>query len=60
MKWREKAKDVFLKKYNQKLTFTPIFVEAVAKAIKDFPMINVSVDGSKIILKKDIKNMYYI
>ena len=54
VKWREKAKDVFLKKYNQKLTFTPIFVEAVAKAIKDFPMINVSVDGSKIILKKDI------
>lgn len=54
VKWREKAKDVFLKKYNQKLTFTPIFVEAVAKAIKDFPMINVSVDGSKIIVKKDI------
>ena len=54
VKWREKAKDVFLKKYNQKLTFTPIFVEAVAKAIKDFPMINVSVEGSKIILKKDI------
>ncbi|MGB3196583.1 MAG: dihydrolipoamide acetyltransferase family protein, partial [Saprospiraceae bacterium] len=54
VKWRDKAKGIFEQKYKQKLTFTPIFVEAVAKAIKDFPMINVSVDGSKIIVKKDI------
>lgn len=54
VRWRNKAKDVYAKKYNQKLTFTPIFVEAVARAIKDYPMINVSVDGHKIIMKKDI------
>jgi 2-oxoglutarate dehydrogenase E2 component (dihydrolipoamide succinyltransferase) len=52
--WREKNKDVFEKKYNQKLTFTPIFVEVVARAIRDFPMVNITVDGDKIILKKDI------
>jgi 2-oxoglutarate dehydrogenase E2 component (dihydrolipoamide succinyltransferase) len=52
--WRNKNKDEFLKRYKQKLTFTPIFVECVAKAIQDFPMINVSVDGSKIIVHKDI------
>jgi 2-oxoglutarate dehydrogenase E2 component (dihydrolipoamide succinyltransferase) len=52
--WREKMKSVFEKRENEKLTFTPIFIEAVARAIKDFPMINVSVDGTKIILKKDI------
>ncbi|MFT4900393.1 MAG: 2-oxoglutarate dehydrogenase E2 component (dihydrolipoamide succinyltransferase) [Flavobacteriales bacterium] len=51
--WRNKVKDDFLKKEGYKLTFTPIFVEAVAKAIKDFPMINVSVDGENIIVKKD-------
>lgn len=52
--WREKNKGIFEKKYNQKLTFTPIFVEIVARAIRDFPMVNISVDGDKIILKKDI------
>jgi 2-oxoglutarate dehydrogenase E2 component (dihydrolipoamide succinyltransferase) len=52
--WREKAKKVFEKRENEKLTFTPIFIEAVARAIKDYPMINVSVDGTKIIIKKDI------
>jgi 2-oxoglutarate dehydrogenase E2 component (dihydrolipoamide succinyltransferase) len=52
--WREKMKSVFEKRENEKLTFTPIFIEAVARAIKDFPMINVSVDGTKIIVKKDI------
>jgi 2-oxoglutarate dehydrogenase E2 component (dihydrolipoamide succinyltransferase) len=51
--WRNKVKDDFLKKEGYKLTFTPIFIEAVAKAIKDFPMINVSVDGENIIVKKD-------
>jgi 2-oxoglutarate dehydrogenase E2 component (dihydrolipoamide succinyltransferase) len=52
--WREKMKDAFLKKENEKLTFTPIFLDAIAKAVRDFPMINVSVDGSKIFLHKNI------
>jgi 2-oxoglutarate dehydrogenase E2 component (dihydrolipoamide succinyltransferase) len=52
--WRNKAKDVFKKREGQKLTFTPIFIEAIVKAIKDFPMINVSVSGSTIIKRKDI------
>jgi 2-oxoglutarate dehydrogenase E2 component (dihydrolipoamide succinyltransferase) len=54
--WREKAKKEFEKRENQKLTFTPLFIEAVAKAIKDFPMINVSVDetGTKIIKRRNI------
>lgn len=52
--WRNSVKDNFQAKYNEKITFTPIFIEAVAKAIKDFPLINASVDGHKIIIKKDI------
>lgn len=52
--WRNQNKDEFFKKHNEKLTFTPIFVDAVAKAIADFPMINVSVDGKNIIVHKDI------
>lgn len=54
VKWREKYKDAFQKKFGEKLTFTPIFIEAVVKAIKDYPLVNVSVDGTKIIVKKDI------
>lgn len=52
--WRNRIKDQFKKQYGENITFTPIFVEAVARAIRDFPMINVSVDGTRIILKKDI------
>ncbi|HMI05133.1 MAG TPA: dihydrolipoamide acetyltransferase family protein [Pedobacter sp.] len=52
--WREKVKHGFEKRENEKITFTPIFVEAVTKAIKDFPMINVSVNGTQIIKKRDI------
>ncbi len=52
--WRNKVKKTFEQRENEKITFTPIFVEAVAKAIKDFPMINVSVNGTQIIKKKDI------
>jgi 2-oxoglutarate dehydrogenase E2 component (dihydrolipoamide succinyltransferase) len=52
--WREKIKKNFEKREGEKLTFTPIFIEAVVKAIKDFPMINVSVDNGKIILRKNI------
>lgn len=52
--WRNKVKNDFAKREGENLTFTPIFMEAVAKAIKDFPMINISVDGDKIIKRKNI------
>lgn len=52
--WRNKVKNTFEKRENEKITFTPIFIEAIARAIKDFPMINVSVDGTNIIVKKNI------
>lgn len=52
--WRNSIKQQFQQKYGEKITFTPIFVEAVAKALRDFPMVNVSVDGTNIIVKKDI------
>jgi len=54
VKWREKVKTIFEKREGEKLTFTPIFMEAVVKAIKDFPMINISVDGDFIIQHKNI------
>lgn len=54
VKWRDKIKTSFEKREGEKITFTPVFIEAVAKAIRDFPMINVSVDGTKIILRKNI------
>lgn len=52
--WREKVKKSFEQREKEKITFTPIFIEAVAKAIKDFPMINVSVNGTQIIKKASI------
>jgi|JI9StandDraft_1071089.scaffolds.fasta_scaffold02129_13 2-oxoglutarate dehydrogenase E2 component (dihydrolipoamide succinyltransferase) len=52
--WREKNKNAFEKREGEKLTFTPIFMEIVAKALKDFPMMNISVDGDYIIKKKNI------
>jgi 2-oxoglutarate dehydrogenase E2 component (dihydrolipoamide succinyltransferase) len=52
--WRNENKDKFQEKYNEKLTFTPVFVQAVAKAIVDFPMINVSIDDKNIIVHSDI------
>ena len=52
--WRNKNKDAFQKKYNEKLTFTPLFIECVVKAIKDFPMINSTLDGTNIIVKDEI------
>lgn len=52
--WRNSVKGDFKKREKQNITFTPIFIEAVVKAIKDFPMINVSVDGNKIIKHNDI------
>lgn len=52
--WRNKVKSAYEKREGEKITFTPIFIEAVSKAIRDFPMINVSVDGYRIIKKKNI------
>lgn len=52
--WREKNKDAFEKREGEKLTFTPIFMEIIAKALKDFPMMNISVEGDYIIKKKNI------
>ncbi|MFV8369231.1 dihydrolipoamide acetyltransferase family protein [Flavobacterium sp. LB2R40] len=54
VKWREKNKNAFEKREGEKLTYTPIFMEAVAKALKDFPGMNISVDGDYIIKKKNI------
>lgn len=54
VKWREKHKNEFEKREGEKLTFTPIFMEAVAKALKDYPGMNISVDGDYIIKKKNI------
>lgn len=54
VKWREKNKKTFQEKYGEKITFTPIFIEAIVNCIRQFPMINVSVDGTNIIVKKDI------
>src|SRR6478736_59307 len=52
--WRNRVKQEFMEKEGAALTFTPIFIEAVIKAIKDYPLINSSIDGDKIIVKKDI------
>jgi 2-oxoglutarate dehydrogenase E2 component (dihydrolipoamide succinyltransferase) len=54
VKWRDKVKNAFEKREGEKLTYTPIFMEAVAKALKDFPGMNISVDGDFIIKKKNI------
>ena len=54
VKWREKNKNAFEKREGEKLTYTPIFMEAVAKALKDYPGMNISVDGDYIIKKKNI------
>ncbi len=54
VQWRNRIKNDYQNRYNENITFTPIFIEAVVKAIKDFPMINISVEGTKILVKKDI------
>ncbi len=54
VEWRERVKADFEKREGEKLTFTPIFMEAVAKALKKFPMMNISVDGDRVIKKKQI------
>ena len=52
--WRNRVKDEFLQREGEKITYLPVFMEAIIQALKDFPMINSSVDGDRIILKKDI------
>lgn len=52
--WREKVKAPFLKRENEKLTFTPLFIRATIKALRDYPALNSSLDSDKIIIKKDI------
>jgi 2-oxoglutarate dehydrogenase E2 component (dihydrolipoamide succinyltransferase) len=52
--WREQHKKSFLQRENIKLTFTPVFIDAIAKAVRDYPQVNVSVDGTKIILHRNI------
>ena len=54
VKWRERVKDAFFKREGEKITYTPIFMEAVAKALRDFPMMNISVDQDKVIKHRDI------
>jgi len=54
VKWRDRVKTAFEKREGEKITYTPIFIEAVVKAIKDFPGVNVSVSGDKIIKRKNI------
>lgn len=52
--WRERVKDAFEKKYGEKLTFTHLFVEILAQVLREFPQLNASVEGDKILLKRDI------
>jgi len=52
--WRERIKKDFEKRENEKITFTPLFIEAIVKCIKKYPWLNSSLDGDKIVLKKDI------
>ncbi|NOY95506.1 MAG: 2-oxo acid dehydrogenase subunit E2 [Chlorobi bacterium] len=52
--WRNKSKEAFQQKYGVKITYMPVFIEAVALALSEFPLVNSSVDGDKIILKKNI------
>ncbi|MBO9638190.1 MAG: 2-oxo acid dehydrogenase subunit E2 [Siphonobacter aquaeclarae] len=53
-RWRDRMKGQFQKEYGENLTYTPLLIEAVVKAIKDFPLINSSVDGDRILIKKAI------
>jgi 2-oxoglutarate dehydrogenase E2 component (dihydrolipoamide succinyltransferase) len=52
--WRNKTKKEFLEKEGEKLTFTPIFIEAIAKALRDYPLVNSSIDGENIVIKSNI------
>lgn len=54
VKWREKNKDEFQKRYGEKITFMPLFIEATAKALREYPNVNASIDGYNIIRRKNI------
>ncbi len=54
VRWRNKHKAILMDREGEKLTFTPIFIEAIARALRDYPMVNVSLDGNKIIKRKNI------
>lgn len=54
VRWRERVKDPFLKREGEKITYMPIFIEAAARALKDYPNVNASIDGYKIIRRKNI------
>jgi 2-oxoglutarate dehydrogenase E2 component (dihydrolipoamide succinyltransferase) len=54
VRWREKIKDSFAKREGQKITYTPLFIEAAAKALREFPNVNASIDGYKIIQRKSV------
>lgn len=54
VQWRSKIKSEFMKRESEVITFTPVFIEAIAKSLKDYPLLNSSVEGDKIIIKKDI------
>ena len=52
--WRNKMKKQFQQQYGEKLTFTPIFIQAIARTLRELPMVNTSIDGTNILIKKDI------
>ena len=52
--WRNKQKGILQKREGEKLTFTPIFIEAIAKALRDYPMVNISTEGDKIVVRKNV------
>jgi 2-oxoglutarate dehydrogenase E2 component (dihydrolipoamide succinyltransferase) len=52
--WRNKIKGEYQKKYGENITFTPVFIEAICRALRDFPLVNASVEGTKITVKKDL------
>ena len=52
--WRDKNKEAFQKRENEKLTFTPIIIDAIARAVREFPQVNVSVDGTKVVMHKNV------
>jgi hypothetical protein len=58
VQWREKNKNKFKEKYGENLTFTPLFIDAVVRALKDFPMVNISLDGNRILVKKRYQHRY--
>ncbi|MEM7659905.1 MAG: dihydrolipoamide acetyltransferase family protein [Bacteroidota bacterium] len=54
VQWRKRVKDTFQQQYGVKLTYTPIFIQAIAKALREMPLVNSSIDGDKILIKRDI------